>query len=325
MTSMVYRDFDRFSDAIRGIAGRFIPTARPTAAWRIEDLRLGHSSVQELQMGGATTFAGDGEAGTLTILVPLTDPRGVRVDGHRLDPDTFLLCRFERPFTFTQSDVSRWATITVPADLAEVLIPDEHLCRRVDRDELARLRALVRRTLDQGDTLGANPTRRSEAESEIALTFAQAVGRSEGLPADRHTGRKQISRSSVVARALALLKTAEHVPLQIEDLCRATWVAERTLRAIFQEYFGVGPIRLFKAYQLREIRAVLLRTHARCDSVASIAIRFGFENFSLLSRSYRELFGESPSTTLRAPPSKPLSSSVSWLQYATRIFVDNAS
>ena len=38
-------------------------------------------------------------------------------------------------------------------------------------------------------------------------------------------------------------------------MCNATKVSERTLRNIFQEFFGVGPMRLLKVRQLREIRS----------------------------------------------------------------------
>ena len=85
----------------------------------------------------------------------------------------------------------------------------------------------------------------------------------------------------------------------IQDLCRAADVSERTLRNIFQEYFGVGPMRLLKMRQLHEIRAALLTADPVHDTVASIAGRFGVWDFSLFARNYKALFGESPSETLR--------------------------
>jgi AraC-like DNA-binding protein len=98
-----------------------------------------------------------------------------------------------------------------------------------------------------------------------------------------------------------LIDASEGQPLFIDDLCNATQVSERTLRNIFQEYFGVGPMRLLKVRQLREIRSALLRGDPIADTVTKIAARFGVWDFSLFARNYRALYGEAPSQTLRKP------------------------
>src|SRR5690606_21099738 len=90
------------------------------------------------------------------------------------------------------------------------------------------------------------------------------------------------------------------------------------------EYFGVGPMRLIKVRQLREIRAALLRADPQRDTVTRIAARFGIWDFSLFARNYKALFGESPSRTLRTPPTDlKTRSSLSWLHYASKIFIDD--
>ena len=70
------------------------------------------------------------------------------------------------------------------------------------------------------------------------------------------------------------------------DLCRATGVAERTLRNIFHEYFGVGPIRFLKVRQLQDIRQALLAADSTHETVTRIAARFGIWDFSLFARNY---------------------------------------
>ena len=63
MARLVFRDFDEFADSITGVAGRFIPTARSASEWWLEGVKPGAVSLQQLQIGSATTFAGDGEPG----------------------------------------------------------------------------------------------------------------------------------------------------------------------------------------------------------------------------------------------------------------------
>ena len=83
MTRIVFSDFDEFADSIRGIAGRFIPTARSQADWWVDVSSLGRVDLQELQIGGAATYAGDGTPNTLTIGVPMTDPKKIRIDAFK--------------------------------------------------------------------------------------------------------------------------------------------------------------------------------------------------------------------------------------------------
>jgi len=132
-----------------------------------------------------------------------------------------------------------------------------------------------------------------------------------------------LSRERVIARALELIRAHDGQPLFTSDLCRAAGVSERTLRNTFNEYFGVGPIRLLKMRQLREIRAALLAADPAHETVASIAGRFGVWDFSLFARNYKRLFGESPSQTLRTPAGSSEHPDTSWLNYAVRKFTDD--
>ncbi len=79
MARLVFRDFDEFAEAITGVDGRFIPTARSTSEWWIEAVRPGSVSLQQIQIGSATTFAGDGESGRLHA--------GLADDRSDADPD----------------------------------------------------------------------------------------------------------------------------------------------------------------------------------------------------------------------------------------------
>jgi AraC family ethanolamine operon transcriptional activator len=142
---------------------------------------------------------------------------------------------------------------------------------------------------------------------------------------ERHVGRPQVSRTRIIARCLELMDASAGQPMLIGDLCRASQVSERTLRNVFQEYFGVGPMRLLKVRQLREIRAALAGADAGEQTVAKIAARFGVWDFSLFARNYRALYCETPSTTLRSKPQSYIRQQAmrpTWIRYAARRFLD---
>lgn len=329
MARIVFRDFDEFAESMVGISGRFIPTARSTSEWWREAVCPGRTALRQMQIGGPATFAGDGEPGSYTLGLPMTDPTRIRIDGHFLDEDVFLFLHEDQPFTFTGQDVTRWAGITIPTDTA-FIAPSVIEARRSRTGprvrsklpSLNRLKWTVERAI-ASSTNFRPATAAAALDEEVTICLTHLFEHSSTVT-DRHVGRPQFSRSRVIARTISLIEASEGQPLFIEDLCRATQVSERTLRGIFHEFFGIGPMRLIKLRQLQEIRAALLRADPQRDSVTRIAARFGIWDFSLFARNYKALFGESPSRTLRTPPSYMKRRSIlSWLGYASKIFVDD--
>lgn len=158
------------------------------------------------------------------------------------------------------------------------------------------------------------------AEEELLFVASHALhvsGRAEYTGA----GRPRLSRDRVIARSLALIESRTGRPVFVEDLCRATQVSERTLRTIFHEYFGVGPLRLIKVNQLREIRAALLAADPAEQRVWKIAANFGVWDLSLFAHNYKSLFGESPHQTLHSAAqlrNRDSAMNVSWIRYASR-------
>jgi AraC family transcriptional regulator, ethanolamine operon transcriptional activator len=261
--------------------------------------------------------------------LPMTDPTHIRIDGHFLEEDAFLLLHEDQPFTFTGQDVVRWAGISVPND-TKLIAPELLLSARSGSGPrtrsalpyLDRLRWVTERAISS-DINFSEAAAIAAAEEEVAICLTHVLERSMKVQ-DRHVGRPQFSRSRVIARTLSLIEANEGQPLFVDDLCRATQVSERTLRNIFHEFFGVGPMRLLKVRQLREIRSALLRADPARDTVTRIAAKFGIWDFSLFARNYKALFGESPSRTLRTPPTDGKArSSLSWLHFASKIFIDD--
>jgi AraC family ethanolamine operon transcriptional activator len=331
MARTVFSDFDRFADSIRGIAGRFVPTARSESDWWVEATALGRVELQQIQIGGAATYAGDGTQGTLTLGIPMSDPRRIRIDGHALEENSLIYLKHAQPFTFAARQVTRWAGVTIRLrfDAAADGFDDHYVMRTLQPgtraqsrlDCLDRLRQLIARIGAPGDETVAflTPAASNCAEEDVIAAVAQTI-EATSPPQDRHIGRPQLSRNRVIARTLELIDAKQGQPLFIEDLCQATGVSERTLRNVFHEYFGVGPMRLLKVRQLMEIRRALLASEPSEDTVARIAARFGVWDFSLFARNYKNLFGESPSESLRRPPDRVRAMKPSWIAYAARMF-----
>jgi AraC-like DNA-binding protein len=246
------------------------------------------------------------------------------------------LLKHDQPFTYSGRLITRWAGVTVPIDhfedmeidsaAAVTATPGETRTRTegwmLDTHAASRRLASAR---GEDTIVFVDPAASAAAEEEV-LSSAALVLQSSTAAVDKHVGRPQVSRSRIIARCLELMDASAGQPMLIGDLCRASQVSERTLRNVFQEYFGVGPMRLLKVRQLREIRAALAAADGGEQTVAKIAARFGVWDFSLFARNYRALYGETPSTTLRSAPQRHTRSHTmpkTWIRYAAQRFRDS--
>jgi AraC-like DNA-binding protein len=96
--------------------------------------------------------------------------------------------------------------------------------------------------------------------------------------------------------ALAL----HHGPqLNMPALCSGIGVPERTLRVCCTEFLGMSPTRYFLLRRLNMTRSALRHADPATASVAEIARTHQFQEPGRFAVTYRTIFGEMPSATLR--------------------------
>ena len=111
-------------------------------------------------------------------------------------------------------------------------------------------------------------------------------------------GRRSVSRSQIVHAVMDSVDQHDCQPLSVAELATAAGVSERTLRAVFQEYFGAGPVRYLKLRVLNLVRKALQNADSSVATVAQIATQFGIWELGRFAQDYRLLFCELPSETL---------------------------
>lgn len=87
-------------------------------------------------------------------------------------------------------------------------------------------------------------------------------------------------------------------PITLGRLCGVAGVGERALAKIFESRRGMSPMRYVTERRLAAAHSRLLRASA-ADEVTGIAADLGFTHLGRFAIAYREVFGESPSQTLR--------------------------
>ncbi|WP_028208551.1 AraC family transcriptional regulator [Paraburkholderia nodosa] len=86
--------------------------------------------------------------------------------------------------------------------------------------------------------------------------------------------------------------------IALEDIERAAGVSRYKLFEGFRQHFGHAPMAYLKKHRLEAVRRDIL---ADCSerNVSSIAMNWGFSHLGRFSSDYKQLFGETPSQTLK--------------------------
>jgi len=132
-------------------------------------------------------------------------------------------------------------------------------------------------------------------ENELAHILVRCLA--EGHAVEPTAGRR--SHDTILARFVRFLEANPDRPLYLAEICAAIGAAERTLRASCEEHLGMGPIRYLTLRRMHLVRRALLAADPSTATVTRIVTDHGFWELGRFSATYRALFGEPPSDTLR--------------------------
>jgi AraC-like DNA-binding protein len=144
---------------------------------------------------------------------------------------------------------------------------------------------------------------------EVARALEQELVRvmiaclSEGAPVAMSSGARR--HSAVIDRLEDVFAANADRALYLVELCAATGVSERTLRACCQEHLGMGPVHYLWMRRMHLARRALMRADPVTATVTEVATDLGFWELGRFAVEYREMFGESPSASLRRASVEP--------------------
>jgi transcriptional regulator GlxA family with amidase domain len=95
-----------------------------------------------------------------------------------------------------------------------------------------------------------------------------------------------------LSQAAALMEANIEEPLSLDELARMTEVSQRQLQRLFRRSLGVTPAQYYLNLRLRRARELLLQTDM---PIMNITVACGFRSPAHFSKSYRAVFGHSPS------------------------------
>lgn len=302
-----FDDPDRYQAAIRGGDRLFTILERGTFRADLTDFSVGQVKLQRGREDLPRLAASGVPADKVGILVWPGGGRLPVVRGVQIEPGE-LVClgpgmqshhRTSGPNEFATmmldaSDFSRVAHEQTGREMAiaagKVIRPPEPL--------MAGLLSLIRSAIRAGETT-PKVLSSPQATNGLEQAFLQSM---VACLADADAPRDRVRRG----RRAALAKKFEEAveanldrPLFIRELSRMLGLSERSLRSLCQEQMGISPQRFLALRRLHLARQALLRGDPRSVTVTAIATGLRIWEFGRFAVTYRSLFGESPSVTLR--------------------------
>lgn len=111
-----------------------------------------------------------------------------------------------------------------------------------------------------------------------------------------------IRAQDIKRQTIEALETYIHAnlrsPLSLTDLELQSGLSRRSLQHAFQKRHGCGPMQWLRRQRLVHARDRLLHPGPD-DTVAAVALSFGYTNLSAFSRDFRDVFATRPSELLR--------------------------
>jgi AraC-like DNA-binding protein len=128
--------------------------------------------------------------------------------------------------------------------------------------------------------------------------------------ADDLAGGDPAGSGAVVQHAIDLMHAQPETAWSSVELARASGVSARALQKAFQRSGQPPPMTYLRRLRLSRAHADLAGSSAESVTVTTVAGRWGFLHLGRFSEQYRQLFGESPSQTLRSGSDGSLSQRV---------------
>ncbi|QDU23906.1 helix-turn-helix domain-containing protein [Urbifossiella limnaea] len=277
--------------------GRFEGSLQVVRSRAVRVIRI--TGTQSLRLRGQ-------ENGTIVSLTPVLPGNAAGVwHGQRLDPGQVVVRGPDAGIDHRSARTSEYLNVSVPVAALEAATraiggPDPLPALRAwavltpRPDDYRALGLATDRLLGAtGDWPVLSDPEAGQFEQEYLRLVARALGTGE------EAGRSPTlpARLSLLSRAEELMRGSLRSPLGVLDLCAALGASDRTLRLVFKEQYGCGPMTFY-----RRLRLNAVRTRLAADAgvpVAAAAREYGFTHLGNFAADYRRHFGERPSETGR--------------------------
>lgn len=235
----------------------------------------------------------------------------VRANGQVVNTDEVFAAPPKTEFCLACRPPHGWLTVAIPASLLFQTAQEREFADSAAPQILKpppgatrRFATLIERFLSAAD---ARPEL-LESLAAVNSFESELLEAARGLFAGRrHSSVQDFAHwRGHVKSAVELALSQPFQSLPVSDLARRSGVPERSLRRAFQRCYGLSPMQWLRIYRLDQARRLFRASCPDETTVTQVAFKVGFWDLGRFAGSYRQLFGELPSETLRraAPASR---------------------
>ncbi|HET6182196.1 MAG TPA: helix-turn-helix domain-containing protein [Acetobacteraceae bacterium] len=303
-------DPDELRANLRPAYGEYLLNGRGTFVATVTKIDLQHVWMQRLEEILPRTWHIEASAERFALIFAAHPVPAMRYRGAEMGADELML-------RAPGADV--WHNLNDPSVLGSISLPRAFLYERGRAtDALDKAATVGVRVMRVGAPIMSALRRLHSAAADLAATAPEriensgaAAGLEESLSEifldcltegwtvpDRAASRRH---DLILRRFRRLIEGRDGEPLYLSEVCATLGVSSRTLHVCCVEAMGYGPKRYLTLRRLHLARRAL-RAADRANSVTDIATRYGFWELGRFAVTYRALFGEAPSETLRAKP-----------------------
>jgi AraC family ethanolamine operon transcriptional activator len=110
---------------------------------------------------------------------------------------------------------------------------------------------------------------------------------------------RQVRVEKRMRQAREMLEESIHQPLHLDVLCRDLGMSRRGMEMMFRKSLGMTPGRYLMCQRLNGVRRELISSDPTASLVKEAAFNWGFLHMGHFGKNYRNLFGETPTATLK--------------------------
>ena len=301
MKSLQFNEFDAFAETVSDVDAVMTLQNPEHRVWKINQTVVEGLHIQLGQVGSGNIVEGQSWSDGTLLYLPLSAGVTYRANGVALGPEDFMVLDPSREFCIATKHAHDWCTVLLPQGDPSQDFGTHNVAWRATRELAGRFRYTVREILraSANSTCFADSVGAKVAAAELQEVTSAILTKPQPSIA-KISGRPRLSRKNVLQVCNEMIEVRAGLPIRVADLVAAAGVPERTLRQVFQDYFGVGPLRYLKLRQLNQVFAALRTADSKATHVGDILIAYGIWEFGRFSSNYRRLFGETPSQTLRS-------------------------
>lgn len=279
-------------------------------SWHVARHPLGRIVVQSGATGAATIVDGVSPPGSFVFLLRNSDCAcPMSLNGQPVAAHDIAIIPPAKQFALTSRGPHKWISLSVPpealeeagfskAQLHALAAAASLVLASNTAERLLAAAAMDAIDLIQNSPISLSLDRFNDIERALLADLFAAISSGD---VSNHSARRTIgcSLDRTPHQALAFVRMQDGLDVNVEHLCRAIDVTERSLLRAFHKFFGVGPTQYMKLRRLNKVHCELQAPDCRQATVTGVMTSCGVTEFGRFAGAYRALFGETPSETLK--------------------------